>query len=70
MIARMEHNRYIGPTAKFKEFFDFLPQKLPASQVKRIAYPSYAEISRLARFEHRAAYTQETSERENEPAQL
>jgi len=55
MIARMEHNRYIGPTAKFKEFFAFSHQKLPASQAKLIPYPSYTEISGATGFDSHAA---------------
>jgi hypothetical protein len=44
----MEHNRYIGPTAKFKEVFVFLHQKMPAIQVNFLPSRQYAEISRLA----------------------
>jgi hypothetical protein len=51
----MEHNRYIGPTAKFKEFFVFSHQKLPANGVKLILYQTYAEISGVARFDSHAA---------------
>jgi hypothetical protein len=45
MISRMEHNRYIGPTAKFKEFFGFLHQKLLAIRVNLLPCREYAEVS-------------------------
>jgi hypothetical protein len=45
----MEHNRYIGPAAKFKEFFGFSRQKSSASAVKRELYPVYDEVSGSAR---------------------
>jgi hypothetical protein len=51
----MEHNRYIGPTVKFKEFFVFSHQKLPASGVKLIPCRVYAEISGPAGFDTHAA---------------
>jgi len=51
----MEHNRYIGPTAKFKEFFVFSHQKSPASRVKLIPYQVYAEISETVKFDKPAA---------------
>jgi hypothetical protein len=41
----MEHNRYIGPAAKFKEFFVFSSQKSSASQVKLDLCPVYDEVS-------------------------
>ena len=55
MIVRMEHNRYIGPTVNFKEFFVFSHQKLPASGVKLIPCRVYAEISGPAEFDSHAA---------------
>jgi hypothetical protein len=44
----MEHNRYIGPTAKFKEFFVFLPQKSLAIGVNFLPCQQYAELSDTA----------------------
>jgi len=66
----MEHNRYIGPTAKFKEFFAFSHQKLPASQAKLIPYPLYTEISGTAGFDSHAAWRKEVSQDGHEHAQL
>jgi len=51
----MEHNRYIGPTVNFKEFFVFSHQKLPASGAKLIPCRVYAEISGSAEFDSHAA---------------
>ena len=51
----MEHNRYIGPTVKFKEFFVFSFQKLSVSRVKLIFCQACAEISANAEFDNHAA---------------
>src|SRR5207248_11656652 len=70
MITRMEHNRYIGPTAKFKEFFVFLTQKSPVNGVKRKPHPTYREISDPARFATLVAYLNESNLPRNDLAQL
>jgi hypothetical protein len=55
----MEHNRYIGPAAKFKEFFVFLHQKSSASEVKLEPYPTFAEVSGPARFNSVAVWQEQ-----------
>jgi hypothetical protein len=50
MAIRMEHNRYIGPTTKFKESFGFLQQKLPASRVNFVPCLEEAEVSDSAKY--------------------
>src|SRR5262249_38138914 len=68
MGCRMEHNRYIGPTLKFKEFFDFLSQKLPASKVKLTFFRVCTELSYSATFASLAACTQDSgSSQEDRP---
>ncbi len=68
LIVRMEHNRYIGPTAKFKEFFVFSHQKSPASRVKLILYQVYAEISETAKFDKPAAQPKGSVDVDGNPA--
>jgi hypothetical protein len=70
MASRMEHNRYIGPTIKFKESFGFLQQKRPASQGKLVPCPEYAGLSGLAGHNSLAAWAREGPSGKEKPLSL